>query len=276
MLPNSVSAEYADVRIEKAYVPGPWGQIHYYAAGAGPCLILAHQSPVCGRMFEQALPRLAARGIRAIAVDTPGYGMSDVPQSPPALSEYADSLIAVLDNLGLERAHFLGHHTGAGIVCNFAARHSDRVDKLVLNGPPLFDASELEKFKDFELGPDSVREDGSHLLKAWERRVQFTPGWSSAPAMHRRLIDQLWAGDTWWYGHRAAFEYLMEADLLALACPTLILTNTGDDLYGCSQKAHRMRPDFAYVELEGGTHDIVDEQPDAWVASVADFVKNRG
>jgi hypothetical protein len=37
-----------------------------------------------------------------------------------------------------------------------------------------------------------------------------------------------------------------------------------------------MRPDFAYVELEGGTHDIVDEQPDAWVASVADFVKNRG
>jgi pimeloyl-ACP methyl ester carboxylesterase len=42
-------------------------------------------------MFEQALPRLAACGIRAIAVDTPGYGMSDVPQSPPALSEYADS-----------------------------------------------------------------------------------------------------------------------------------------------------------------------------------------
>ena len=91
MLSNSLSAEYAGVCIEKAYMPGPWGQIHYYAAGTGPCLILAHQSPVCGRMFEQALSRLVARGIREIAVDTPCYGMSDVPQSLTALSEYADS-----------------------------------------------------------------------------------------------------------------------------------------------------------------------------------------
>jgi pimeloyl-ACP methyl ester carboxylesterase len=223
-------------------------------------------------MFEQALPRLAARGIRAIAVDTPGYGMSDVPPTPPTLPDYADALNAVLEGLKLERAHFLGHHTGAGIVANFAARYPARVEKLILNGPPVFDAAELQQFEDFELKPDPVHEDGSHLLAAWQRRLQFTPGWSNVTAMHRRLIDQLWAGDTWWYGHRAAFDYEMEPDLLALKCPTLILTNTGDDLYDCAKKAHRLRPDFAYVELAGGTHDIVDEQPDAWSACVADFV----
>jgi pimeloyl-ACP methyl ester carboxylesterase len=90
--------------------------------------------------------------------------------------------------------------------------------------------------------------------------------------MHRRLVDQLWAGDTWWYGHRAAFEYQMEQDLLALAGPALILTNTGDDLYGCAQKVRALRPDFAYAELEGGTHDIVDEQPQAWSKFVTDFI----
>lgn len=259
-------------RIHKFYANGPFGLIHCYAAGEGPCLIMAHQSPVCGRMFEQALPRLAALGIRAVAVDTPGYGNSDVPDAPPALAEYADAFVAVLDHLGLQRANFLGHHTGAGILCNFAARYPQRVDKLILNGPPLFTADELEQFRDFELGPHAVSDDGSHLQQRWDQRVQFTPGWSDAQAMHRRLVDQLWAGDTWWYGHRAAFEYQMEPDLMILRGPALILTNTGDDLYGCAKKAHALRPDFAYAELKGGTHDIVDEQPDAWSRCVADFI----
>jgi hypothetical protein len=36
-----------------------------------------------------------------------------------------------------------------------------------------------------------------------------------------------------------------------------------------------MRPDFfAYAELTGGSHDIVDEQPDAWVRVVTDFLSN--
>ena len=261
--------------IEKSYVPGPFGQIHYYACGDGPALILAHQSPVCGRMFEQALPLLAELGLRAVAVDTPGYGNSDIPKAPPALPQYADAFLAVLDGLGLERAHFLGHHTGAGILCNFAARYPGHVDKLILNGPPLFSAEELEQFRDFELGPQPVHADGSHLKEAWDRRLQYTPGWSNVQAMHRRLVDQLWAGDTWWYGHRAAFEYQMEPDLLALNGPVLILTNTGDDLYGSSQKVRALRPDFAYAELEGGTHDIVDEQPQAWAESVAGFIKGQ-
>jgi pimeloyl-ACP methyl ester carboxylesterase len=259
-------------QIHKAYLPGPFGQIHYYSAGEGPTLVMAHQSPVCARMFEQAMPLLAAQGINAVAVDTPGYGNSDIPGTPPALAEYADAFAAVLDGLDLARAHFLGHHTGAGILCNFAARYPQRVDKLILNGPPLFSAEELSQFQDFELGPHPVHADGSHLQEAWDRRLQYTPGWSNAQAMHRRLVDQLWAGDTWWYGHRAAFAYQMEADLLALSGPVLILTNTGDDLYGSAQKVRALRPDFAYAELEGGTHDIVDEQPEAWSRCVAEFI----
>lgn len=261
--------------IDKGYVAGPFGRMHYYAAGpqdAAATLVLAHQSPVCGRQFEQALPRLAARGIRTIALDTPGYGQSDVPPAPPALPDYGTALVAALDELGLERVHLLGHHTGAAIVGHVAARHPQRVASVCLNGPPLFTEAELAHFQTLQLEPDEPQADGSHLLAAWQRRLQFTPGWSDVQSMHRRLIDQLWAGDTWWYGHHAAFDYRVEPDLRALACPTLILTNTGDDLYECSQRAQRLRPDFAYVELPDGTHDIVDEQPDAWCEAVAAFV----
>ena len=258
--------------LRKGYLDGPFGQIHYYEQGTGPCLIMLHQSPVSARMFERAMPHLAALGLRAVAIDTPGFGNSDVPAEPPSIAEYADAIPAVIKGLGLTRAHVLGHHTGASIACNFAVRYPEMVDALVLNGTAIFTPEELEQFADVPLGPQPKSADGSHLLKAWNTRLHYSPGWTDVDAMHRRLVDQLWAGDTSWYGHKAAFEYEMLPDLMAVQTRTLILTNTGDDIHHLSQAAYAARPDFAYAELEGGTHDIVDEQPEAWSRAVASFV----
>ena len=54
---------------------------------------------------------------------------------------------------------------------------------------------------------------------------------------------------------------------------TLLLTNPTEDLSPITQRARALRPDMAYAELKGGTHDIVDEQPEAWSATVAAFIK---
>lgn len=273
---SSVSAAGRSVAgdtVRKGYVDGPFGQIHYYQTGDGPALILSHQSPVCARQFERAMPYLAKRGLRVIAVDTPGYGNSDVPSQPPSIPAYADCFGAVLDELGLARAHFLGHHTGASILCSFAARNPSRVRSLVLNGVPLLTAEELkDAFARISPGPHPIHADGSHLQARWDRRAKFSPGWTDKEAMHRRLVDQLWAGSTGWYGHNAALQYEVMPDLMAVKSRTLLLTNTGDDIYELAQRAKKARPDFAYKEIEGGTHDIVDEQPEAWSNAVADFV----
>lgn len=260
------------MRTRKGYVDGPFGQIHYYERGEGPALILSHQSPVSARMFERALPELAKLGLRAIAVDTPGYGNSDVPNAPPSIAEYAQMFPAVLDGLGLKSAHFLGHHTGAALVCNFAAKHAEHVDSVILNGPPIFSAKDLEAFADLKPGPPPIHADGSHLQEGWDTRVRYSAGWTDKISMHRRLVDQMWAGPTVWYGHAAAFAYDMQPDFMALRSRGLILTNTGDDIYQLALKAHKLRPDMSFAELEGGCHDIVDEQPEAWSVEVARFV----
>ncbi len=259
--------------IRKGYVDGPFGQIHFREAGEGPPLVLAHQSPVCSRMFAAALPFLAGHGLRAVAVDTPGYGESDVPPRPPAVDDYAEAFRALLDRLALAEVHALGHHTGAMIVCRLAVVHADRVRSVIFNGPPVFDDEEIKQFASLPLEPVPPKPDGSHLTEAWRRRAAFSPGWSNAQAMHDRLVDQFRAGDVWWYGFRAAFDHRMAADVKKITCPALILTNTGDDIYHLAQRCRSLRPDFQYTELEGGTHDIVDEQPQAWAAAVAAFVK---
>jgi pimeloyl-ACP methyl ester carboxylesterase len=261
-------------RIRKGYVDGPFGQIHYREAGEGPALVLLHQSPSSSEMFLEAYPRLAARGLRAIGLDTPGFGLSDLPDRLPSIGDYADALIAATRALGLGPVALLGHHTGASIAAEIAVRSPDLVTRLVLNGPPVLTAEERDHFRTALANAPriGVEPDGSHLLDLWNRRVFFTPGWSNVRAMHRGVVQMLLAGETEWYGHHAAFAHDIAEPLARITQPTLILTNTGDDIYQPVQRARELRPDFAYLELEGGTHDIVDEQPEAWCEAVAGFV----
>ncbi len=267
-----MQAKASNIKVRKGYLDGPYGQIHYYEAGEGPTLILSHQSPVSARMFERAIPLLADSGLRVIAVDTPGYGNSDTPPAPPSIAEYGECFVAVLDALNLQKAHLLGHHTGAGILASFAVNHPERVSSLILNGPPLLTAEDLKAFADLKHEPHPIYKDGSHLHEQWEQRVRYSSGWTDEVSMHRRLVDQLWAGPTAWFGHYSAFRHDMLPDIKALTGPVLILTNTGDDIYEVAHRVHKLRPDFEFAELEGGTHDIVDEQPEAWSGIVSQYV----
>ena len=67
-------------------------------------------------------------------------------------------------------------------------------------------------------------------------------------------------------------DYHHEHALPKLQHECLILANSGDAIYAQSLRAKEMCPDFTYAELEGGTIDIIDEQPDAWASEVAKFL----
>ena len=259
--------------IRHAYFNGRWGQLHIARAGQGGVpLLLLHQSPVSGAMFDPALPLLAEAGFDVVAVDTPGYGRSTPPPAPVSIADYGAAIGDVLDALGWDNAAVLGHHTGAAIGASFAVQAPHRVTRLILNGVPLLSAEERAHFEGFRFAALEPQPDGSHLTAAWNQRIAATPGWTHIAAMHKHCVEMLANPDRYWWAFRAAFAHDMAADLVRLACPTLIFSNTGEDLYAASQRAHAMRPDFAFAALDGGTHDIVDEQPQAWVAVVAKFL----
>jgi pimeloyl-ACP methyl ester carboxylesterase len=260
--------------IRKSYVEGTWGQVHVRMAGEGMPLLLLHQSPVSSIQFEAALPLLAKAGVKAIAIDTPGFGESAPPPAPTSIQAYADNVVAVMASLGLARAHVLGHHTGAAIAASLAARHNSKVDKLILNGVPLFTPEQRAFFATFKFGPLVPQPDGSHLVAVWNSRLKATPGWSDINAMHRYVAESLTIPERNHWGFLAAFDYDIEPDLKAISRPTLIFTNSGEDLYESSKRAAALREgEFFYAELDGGTHDIVDEQPQAWADVVARFLR---
>ena len=115
--------------------------------------------------------------------------------------------------------------------------------------------------------------DGSHLLDAWQQRLKATPGWTDIDAMHRHVVTMLSNPERYFWGFDAVFAQDLAADLDKITVPTLVLTNSGEDLFEASGRVVALRPDWAYACLDGGTHDIVDEQPEAWAAAVVSFLR---
>jgi len=113
-------------------------ELSYHEAGSGPTLVMLHGSgPGVSGMsnFEANLAPLA-ENFRVIVVDMPGFGDSpEVPYTKPYPEHAADSVISLLDDLGIERAHLVGNSMGGFVGLEAAYAYPDRVDRMVMMGP---------------------------------------------------------------------------------------------------------------------------------------------
>lgn len=262
-------------RPRRGYVDGPFGQIHYRRLGAGRPLVLLHQAAMDSRQFDAVYAPLAARGFDVIGIDLPGFGNSDCPAFPPRVEDLARAVLAAIAALGLERPSLAGHHTGAMVATEVALDPSAHVDRLILNGPmPLNDEERATFFAGKHLDEKALvpQPGGLHFTAFTAIRERLVAGTLPTERISDFVIQALGAQAPFWYGHNAGFLYRHEDSLLRLECPTLILTNTGDQIYGHALRAHALRPDMDLAVLEGGGVDIVDQQPEAWVEAVTRFL----
>jgi pimeloyl-ACP methyl ester carboxylesterase len=102
--------------------------------GTGPAVLLLHGFPDSSRLWRYQVPALVEAGLRAIAPDLRGFGESDRPETVEdySIGRSVADMVAVLDALGVERAHVVGHDWGAGLGWALAAFVPERVDRLVV------------------------------------------------------------------------------------------------------------------------------------------------
>lgn len=259
----------------KGYAATPMGQVHYRFAGpaTGPVLLLLHQTPWSMNEYVDIQACLARRGIRSLAVDTPGYGNSDPPPGKPDVADYADNLMPVLDALGLRQVTVAGHHTGAAIAAALAARHPDRVRGVILHGVPLYTPAERAERLAKPPRAQELAADGSHLSDYYRYilnyagdapRARVTANWS--------VIDWYLAGEND-IAHDIVFRHDSGADLKRIKSPTLILSDGKDTLHVNDQRAAALRPDFRYQDFSNSTAHSMMIDPDRWAAVAAAFVR---
>ena len=125
----------AGARANSRYIELRGGRrIHVIEVGDGPSLVLLHGSGTSSLSLLPVLERL--RGVRAIAVDRPGFGLSDAMRVPRARFREAavDFLDEVLDELGLEKPALAGNSMGGTWALWYALARPERVRRLVLLG----------------------------------------------------------------------------------------------------------------------------------------------
>jgi pimeloyl-ACP methyl ester carboxylesterase len=108
--------------------------LHVEDQGTGPAVVLLHGWPDSTHLWRHQVSFLLDQGFRVVAIDQRGFGQSDKPQEVEAyvVPQLVGDVVGVLDALGLERAHLVGHDFGAFVAWLTASLRPERVDRLVV------------------------------------------------------------------------------------------------------------------------------------------------
>ena len=117
---------------------------HFYIEqGTGFPLILLHGNGEDCAYFTRQIDSFS-ENFHVIALDTRGHGQTPRGEAPFTIRQFAEDLLAFMDQHNIEKAHLLGFSDGGNIAMVFALAHPERVDKLILNGANL-DASGVKR-----------------------------------------------------------------------------------------------------------------------------------
>jgi pimeloyl-ACP methyl ester carboxylesterase len=262
------------VTTRRGYVGLPGQQVHYRAGGSdGPVVVLLHESPQASNVFEPALVTLG-RSMRAYALDTPGYGLSDPPDAPREIPGYAELLLSAIDDLGIDTFTVVGQHTGASLAVEVARQAgSSRVSHVVLSGIALLTAQERAEFLDHWAPDIPFAEDGSHLRNLWERYIRLWEGPPELLTLSVTNIASVLPRYNWAYN--AAFRYDPGPALAQLDARILLLTAGRDMLAHLDERAFALRPDALQMTLTQTTGQLPWREPDRFAGIVGDFVAGR-
>lgn len=215
------------MEVKFQYVDTPLGQLHIATAGHGDPIILLHQTPRSWDEFREVIPLLAEK-YQVIAMDMYGFGQSVKFPKPHSIEKYAEGVIALADALGIKEFNLMGHHTGALVSFEVAAKNPARVRNLILSAPPFTNLEYREKHKNGEGVDDAViAEDGSHLTSNWGKRYPFYP--KNRPDILNRFIrDSLSFDLDPTEGHLACSSYVVEDGLEKIVSRVLLLAPSED------------------------------------------------
>ncbi len=252
--------------VDRGFVRISDGQVHFRAIGwnggkprktAHLPLYMAHAGPGSSAGSVPLMQALAQDRI-VIAPDNLGAGDSAPPAvASPDVAYYAESVVRILDALGIRQVDFYGAHTGTHIGCELALRAPTRVRKLVFNGVALFsDELKVDLLKNYA-PPQQADDAGRQLAWAWQfiRDMSlFFPHYAhdaahrlnnpvnSAEALNRGVVDVLKVLPTYHLGYHAVFRHDVRSRLPQLHAPVLCMCTERDPLSQYLDEAARLVP----------------------------------
>jgi len=258
--------------------------------GTGPAVLLLHGFPDSRFLWRHQVPALSEAGYRVIAPDLRGFG--DAPR-PAEVHAYrrpflVADVLGLLDQLGLDRVHLVGHDWGASLSWRIAGSYPDRVDRLVVisvgapASPGWETIAQREKswYFDFFCKPGIA--EATLVAEDWKLFREWCRGQGDHERYLRDLArpGALTAGLNW---YRAAFMPPApgEPSLPALPAwdkvksPTLGVWGEGDPFLlepQIAMSAPAVAATWRYERISGAGHWLMLDQPDTLNRLLLEFL----
>ncbi|AII09731.1 alpha/beta fold hydrolase [Rhodococcus opacus] len=251
----------------------------------GAPVVLLHGFPESAASWEPVSALLNESGLRTYAPNQRGYSPGARPDGVDSyrIDHLVADVVGLLDALGLDSAHLVGHDWGAAVAWVVAARHPDRITSLTavsVPHPGAFgwalreDADQKERSSYIRL----LRMEGKAervLLDDNARSLRAMFGDVVAPALvdrHVALLSEpgaLTAALNWYRAMTSDF-----AETPAVTVPTTYVWSTGDQALGragAERCGEFVDAPYEFVVLDDATHWVPEQRPDA----LADAILTR-
>jgi aminoacrylate hydrolase len=150
------------------------GRLHYEVAGSGPPVLLVPGLGGRADFWNPVVPALAER-FTVVLHDHRGTGRSSIERIDYSIAQMSADVLALLDHLGLERAHLVGHSTGGAIGQTLAIERPERLDRLVLSAT--WGATDAYFRQLFRLRVDILRHAGRAMYLRHGALLLSPPWW---------------------------------------------------------------------------------------------------
>ncbi|HKW46551.1 MAG TPA: alpha/beta hydrolase [Gemmatimonadaceae bacterium] len=209
------------------YIRADSSRVYYEECGQGVPLVLLHDGLMHSATWDGVWSELC-RKFHVLRYDRRGMGRSDQPKIPFLPTE---DLSALLADRHLEHATLIGSSSGAGLAVDYAFRHPDRVDRLILIGPVVHGMTSSQYFLDRGARNSAplAKGDVSSAARNWaDDRFQIAgPNAKAREELYRALVAYP-QNLTYSASLELRFAVPAAARLGEIRAPTLILVGESD------------------------------------------------
>lgn len=252
-------------------------EIYYETHGRGVPVLLVPGLGGVGSYWAPNIPAFAKR-FQVVIHDHRGTGQSTRSRIRYSVDQMTDDLIAVMDHLGIKKAHLVGHSTGGAIGQTMAAVHPDRLLSLVIyaswtkSDPYFRRIFEARRALLTEVGVSAyIRSTPVFLYPDWwvnqnitllEEREKITIPNFPGPEIGASRVD-------------AIIDFDRTADLGKIKTPTMVICAKDDILTPpyFSRELARLIQGAKLVELERGGHCASETNTQAFDKAVLQFIE---